>query len=110
MGFNSVLFQNNDTLHNISDNPQRWAELVVRALGSGTTSKERNSDLYHEFGTQVVAVEHSSGTIIIASGGGHASILGAYSGNAHHNDEERIKIIKRLAEDHGFELTSKKKR
>ena len=107
MGFNSVIFQLNDTLDRIRQNPDRFAELMVRALGSGSAGRDRSPDLYHEFGTTVVAVEHASSSIIIASGGNHASVLGVSSAG-HHNEEGRIKLLRDLADSYGYTLTPKK--
>jgi hypothetical protein len=120
MGFNSVVFILNDTVHRAKENPKAWWDQAWDALcripGYARTREEseRRSDM-GEFMGQHKALwnMHADNYGLIAVGGNYATVLLAQygmRGQRHDTKEGQVILLKALAEKLGYRVVRKTKR
>lgn len=112
MGFNSTILVLNDFLDKIKEKPQEFAEAVYLACSGGMTSEQYRKEgwpLRHGQEMEVMSVVHNSATTVIAVGGNHHTILGHYYEQPHREEEDQIKLLKKMAKERGYRLVKVKK-
>lgn len=100
MGLTTVITINNDYLHEIDQDVERWWKEVYAAIQG--MKKGRLSS-----GTRVISVTHSNETTVTATGGGSAEVLGVVPGHSVYpaNSAERVReILGDVAKRNGYYL------
>ena len=114
MGYNSVIFIVNDGVSAIDDDPAGWWQKVKQSLGSAVAHPVTFGHGGFMNHYTVVSNHHADDTSLISVGGNMAQVLGRYHtgvngpGSAHHTVEGQAALVKRWAEDHGYELVVKR--
>ena len=57
---------------------------------------------------QVVETHHADDTVVVATGGNHGTKLGYVLGYYHHRPEDKLRIVKELAKDLGYNLSKRR--
>lgn len=107
MGYNTAILVLNDTLNDISDNPQAWWDKVRDSIATFGISK--NNDLYISSiveGTKVFHMEHADCVTPYALGGNYTFVIG----NGETNTEKlfEINLLKNLAKKYDYRLVKRK--
>tara|TARA_Y100000310_G_scaffold209426_1_gene210052 strand:- start:9656 stop:9982 length:327 start_codon:yes stop_codon:yes gene_type:complete len=103
MGFNSTLIVLNDRLHEIAETPDYGKQVADAIQMHGYDHRKP-----YVVGTEVITVNHADITNIIASGGNHASVMmQTMNGGRHHRDEDKLSLLKRLADEMGYHIRKK---
>jgi len=112
MGFNSTILVHNDSLHAIQDNPKEFVDNMSHGiLGFHNGSSHLDKDIScsgHCNAASVVAVHHADDTYVLAVGGNYGTILHQTFGNKHHEDEDKLRLVKEMARALGFDLRKRK--
>jgi len=110
MGFNTVIFIQNDSVHEIERDPKSWWDKVWEAVNG-------RREIYIN-GTEVVTCHHASSTAIISAGGNHAKVLDWVHSTPHTftggRDEEsdrtyKLKVLREMADHLGYSVRRKNK-
>jgi len=111
--YNAVLLIRNICLDSIKKDPLKFWKKVEEELNK--KEHERDSELtYFGFngsanGYAVVVNDPVEYTDILAIGQNYATVLAKYKTSyGHHKKEDKIKLLKKLAEDLGFKLVKKR--
>ena len=108
MGFNSLIFICNDAIGEIEKDPVGWWKATWNALSHpGELPKEYGFG-NHANGFMAVSNMHADGTVLVAAGGNHATVLDV-SGFDHHTPEFQRSILEAAAAKLGYRLTRKTK-
>jgi hypothetical protein len=108
MGFNSALIILNDGLSDIKEDKEFGKKVHDSILRLGIHGID-----YVDIGSgshcncaSVIACNHADEVSVIAVGGNYGSVIGkVWNGNkGHHKDEDKIRILKTLADDLGYRL------
>ncbi len=102
MGYNSTIMILNDQLHDIKKNAQAVCDTIYSWCGSGSIPKN-SWDQPRHLGFEICSIEHADVTSVIAVGGNDHSLLGRVW-HAHHTDDHRIKLLKKIAKEFGYRL------
>ena len=109
MGYNTVVVVLNDALQQIATD-QDFGKKLVDAI-SATLTRGGNIDVSagnHINAATVVTSHHADFTSVITVGGNCGSILGSlYNQGRHTTDEDKLKILKSIADDMGYTLRKK---
>ncbi len=113
MGFNSVVIVRNDALDAIEKNAQEFADNMVSTINHFQRGKDiGNGDFgagFHGNPAQVVWNQHADYTGVIAVGGNHGTVIGStFNGGRHHTPEERLSVLRAVADHLGFDLVPRK--
>lgn len=109
MGFNSTVLILNDALHEIANDPQFGKKLADAIQMLSLSEKHRGKygvgigAGYHANAATAIETHHASGNAIIAVGGNCATVLG-FAFGTHHQEEDKLKILKALARELGYSL------
>tara|TARA_S200002703_G_scaffold127052_1_gene113648 strand:- start:1672 stop:2019 length:348 start_codon:yes stop_codon:yes gene_type:complete len=112
MGFNSTIVVMNDALHEIANDKDFGANLAaaVQKLSLGPKHVGKHGvDIpagNHCNAATAVESHHADGIVVVAVGGNCATVLGRSYGN-HHNEEDKLDILKQLANELGYGLRKK---
>ena len=101
MGFNSTVLILNDRLHEI-ENDQDFGKKVADGIREFGYANKYNKT-YITGQTEILSCQHASENAIIAVGGNCGTQLGTVFGT-HHKEEDKLDIVKQLAEELGFKL------
>ena len=113
MGFNSTIIVMNDALHDIAGDKDFGAKLAAAvqklSLGSKHNGPHGVDIRAGCYGNAATAIEshHADYTTIVAVGGNCATKLGTVYGTTHHKEEDKLTILKQLADELGFGLRKK---
>ena len=109
MGYNSTLIVMNDALHEIANDPE-FGHKLVRAIQSLSIADAYTSRMganisagMHCNAATAIESHHADGNAIIAVGGNCATVLGMTFGT-HHEEEDKLIILKQLAHHLGYSL------
>jgi len=115
MGYNTTVLVLNDALHEIERDPQFGKKLAAAisglSLGIDTKtgrpyrSQDVSAGMYCNAAT-AIEQHHASGIAVVAVGGNCGSVIG-HTGGTHHQEEDKLKILKQLAEQLGYSLRKK---
>lgn len=99
----------NDGLSAIERNPEEF----VKNLTAAIMQVMRGSPVdvpcdSHANVAQVVETHHADDTVVVATGGNHGTKLGYVLGYHHHRPEDKLRIVKELAKDLGYNLSKKR--
>ena len=111
MGFNTTVLILNDALGDIENDPNFGKNLVqaIQEHYNGRTGSTMGvSAGHHANCAKVISQFHADNTAILAVGGNYATILGINSGYSHHKTEDKIRLLKQLALDYGYNLVKRK--
>jgi hypothetical protein len=108
MGYNTTVVIVNDALDIIENNPNEFVTKLVDKIQSFNYTENKYFSVgNHANPVSVVGVHHSSETAVIAVGGNSGSIIGRTFGHRHVQTEDKIQILKDLADDFGYTLRKK---
>ena len=110
MGYNTVLFICNDAMNEIKNHPEDFYNQLVTGMNRCGREPYDFGLGCHANGFQVVSSQHADLTTVIAAGGNHATVLGYTLGHSHHTDEAKVRLIKEVADQLGYNLVKKRKR
>lgn len=106
MGYNSTIIVMNDALYEIANDP-KFGTRLTRAIQSLSVVKNGQgvniSAGMHCNAATAIESHHADGNAIIAVGGNCATVLGMTFGT-HHEEEDRLIILKQLAQSLGYSL------
>lgn len=111
MGFNTGVLILNDALNGVQENPQQFANNFMRAFGKfqQTHAPADFAIGNHVNGGTVFHMAHADVTGVYAIGGNHTSKLStAYNGGKHYKDEDKVKLLKQLADEMGYSISMKR--
>jgi hypothetical protein len=110
MGYNTTVIVLNDALHEIEKDKEFGAKLALAIMKSRPGHREDISSNYFVNAASVIATQHADITSVVAIGGNHGTELGSFFNNGHHHTEEdKIKLLKDLADKFGYRLVKKRK-
>jgi len=108
MGHNATVVVMLDALHEIENDPH-FGKKLAAAIMAATTSGRRHmvnaldvSAGSHCNAATVIEEHHSSQTAIVAVGGNYGTVLGRAWTYKHHEEEDKIKLLKDLAREYGY--------
>jgi len=114
MGWNTTVIVLNDALGNIAEDPdfgKKLADAVQQApmnrgkrIGVSAHSKRGG---IHIDAASVIESHHADGTAVVAVGGNCATVLGEVYTRSHHKPEDKIELLRALAEREGYSLRKK---
>lgn len=118
MGFNTTVLIQNDALSSIEKDKDFATALVnaILMLSSNCSLKygidvpaiaDNGKSVFANAAT-VLEQHHSSETTIVAVGGNYGTVLGHYCSHKHHEPEDKLAIVKELADGLGFRLVKKR--
>lgn len=111
MGFQTTLTILNDAMNEIDADPVGWWEKtrheIMNHRGNGQKPNSYGFKGYSN-AFSVASFHHASVTSVIAVGGNHASILGQFHNQAHHTEEYKLELLKKMANELGYSLTKKR--
>jgi len=106
MGYNSTVVILNDVLSDLRNNPrfgEKLADAIAEQHMTGKPFDVQN-------GVIVVEQHHADETAVVAVGGNCGTKLGMVGGYTHHTPEDKLRIVKSLANDLGFNLSKQRKK
>lgn len=112
MGFNSTVVVMNDALHEIAEDENFGAKLAaaVQKLSLGSRHiGEHGVDISsggHCNAATAIESHHADNIAVVAVGGNCATVIGRSWGN-HHKKEDKLFILKQLADQFGYTLRKK---
>lgn len=108
MGYNTVVMICNDAWGEAVRDPKGFVDAISHNMNMVMSGKPIDFGLgNHANGFEVVSCQHADVTPIIAAGGNYASILGYVGCIGHHEADNQLLILRRLAEDRGYKLVKK---
>jgi hypothetical protein len=110
MGFNTAVLILNDSLGSMEQNPQGFVENLSNAIGKFYYEKESVDFAIgnHVNGGSVFHVDHADFTGVYAIGGNYTSKLLVKYGISHHKDEDKLELLKLLADNMGYRIVKKR--
>jgi hypothetical protein len=109
MGYNTTVIVLNDALTDIANDPE-FGHKLARAISR--LSIEPNVGVsagYHAHAATAIETHHADGNAVVVVGGNSASVLGYTLGGTHYREEDKIRILRQLADDLGYSLRKKQK-
>ena len=113
MGFNTAVLILNDAIDGVEKDPASFAKNMMHAwhLFQRTGNPTDFAIGNHVNGGTIFHNAHADVTGVYAIGGNHTSKLHtAWNGGKHHSDEEKVKLLKELANELGYTITKKRKK
>lgn len=111
MGWNTGVIILNDAIGNIEDHPKEFVDGLRRAMGDFLSHGGKPVDIAvggHVNAASVFHQSHADNTGVFAIGGNHATrLLETYNGGRHHTDADKLELLKRLAEEMGYNISRK---
>lgn len=113
MGFNATLVVMHDALHEIGRDlnfGKNVYETVLRCSARGQDIPHYQRDipaLNHCNAASWIESHHADGTALVAVGGNYGTLLGHSWGYKHHEEADKLRILKDLAESMGYRLVRK---
>ena len=106
MGFNSLLFINNDCMGSIDDDPKGWWK-VARAALAKVISFEAVEFSFKGFVNYNKAVwcQHSNVRGLVVVGGNTAKVIATG-----YKDMDELELLKKAADDMGYKIIKKSRR
>tara|TARA_R110002126_G_C10490983_1_gene504918 strand:+ start:151081 stop:151428 length:348 start_codon:yes stop_codon:yes gene_type:complete len=112
MGYNSTIIVMNDALHEIKEDKDFGAKLSAAvqklSLGRGIIG-DHGVDISsggHCNAATAIESHHADGIAVVAVGGNCATVLGMSWGN-HLGKENKLRVLKQLADEMGYGLRKK---
>lgn len=113
MGHNTAVLILNDAIHGVQEDPKAFTDALMDAWHKFSRNHGNPTDFAignHVNGGTVFHESHADVTGVYAIGGNHTSKLyTGYNGGRHHTDEDRVKLLKELAAEMGFNIVKKRK-
>ena len=108
MGCNATVVVMMDGLQNIEQDPDFGKKLsqACRAAGSRPVDV---SALGHVNAATVIETHHADHTVVVAVGGNYGTVLGHSGGYRHHEESDKVRILKELAAEMGYDIHKKRK-
>lgn len=111
MGWNTGVIILNDALGTIEDHPEEFVRNLRRAMGDYLSTRGEPVDIAvggHVNAASVFHQSHADTTGVFAIGGNHATrLMETYNGGRHHTDEDKLKLLKQLADEMGYNISRK---
>lgn len=111
MGLNTGVVILNDALGQIKDHPEEFVQNLRVAIGEYNQNGGKSVDIRvgnHVNAAAVFHQSHADNTGVYALGGNHATrLLETYNGGRHHSDEDKLELLKRLADEMGYNISRK---
>lgn len=111
MGWNTGVIILNDALGQIEDHPEEFVQNLRQAIGEYLRYGGKSVDIAvggHVNAAAVFHQSHADNTGVYAIGGNHATrLLETYNGGRHHSDEDKVALLKQLAEEMGYNISKK---
>ena len=110
MGYNSTIVVMNDALHDIEKDPD-FGKSLSNAISMHDRPEKHYQDVRagcHCNAATVIECKHADVTSVIAVGGNYGSVIGSTYGYSHHKEEDKIKILKEIANQLGYTLHKKR--
>ena len=104
MGWNATIVVLNDYLGSIERDPEFGKKLAAAISEQHMTRQP--FDLAH--GVTVVEQHHANDTSIVAVGGNTGTLLGYAAGYTHGKPEDKLRILRALADEYGYNLAKKR--
>lgn len=120
MGFNSVAFLLNDMMNEIQRSPKaityglahppmsdrkehidRWHDMVR------SVAREEGEPVPNRQCIEMLGTWHADGTKVVAFGGNYYTVLHETYGFSHHTEENKLRIVREMANDLGYTLRKK---
>jgi len=110
MGYNVTIVVHSDSLGTIAQDPE-FGKNLVEAIGQLNVSEPGKvidvPCLNHCNAAEVIEQHHADQTVVVAVGGNTGTVLGTHYGWQSQTDEERIEILRSVADQMGFHLRRK---
>lgn len=109
MGFNTTVVVLNDGLAEIESDPDFGKRLAdaIRSIHMMPGRVDVRAGC-HVNAASVIETHHADETTLVAVGGNFASVLGSvYGAGRHHEEADRIRLLKMLAEELGYKVEKK---
>ena len=115
MGYNTSVIVLNDALHDIENDPEFGKNLAQAVLRSSLHQTGHRMDLdiragCHCNAAAVIETHHADQTALIAVGGNYGNCLGTTWGYSHHEKEQQLEVLRRIADQFGYSLRKKPER
>jgi hypothetical protein len=112
MGWNTGVIILNDAFHEIKKYPDAFIQNLDEAMGKSLHCRE-SVDVSvggHVNAASVFHQAHADNVGVYAIGGNHTSkLLETYNGGRHYQSEDRIALLKQIADEMGYRIVKKKK-
>lgn len=107
MGYNTTVLVMNDSLGAIAADKEfgRKLEIAVQQVQSGRPIDISSQG--HCNAATVIETHHADHTIVAAIGGNYGTVLCRSWGYRHHLQEDKVQLLKTLAEECGYRLVKK---
>jgi len=114
MGHNTAVLLLNDAIHGVQEDPKGFTDALMDAWHKFQRNHGNPTDFpvgNHGNGGTVFHESHADVTSVYAVGGNHTSKLyTTHNGGKHYTDEERLKLLKELAAEMGYNIVKKPKK
>lgn len=114
MGFNTGVLILNDDLYAAEQDKEGFATNLLNAIGEQSRGKPSESVDFrignNLNGGSVFLQSHADFTNIVAIGGNYTTHLFTSLSHTHHRIEDKLKLLKELADHLGYRLVCKQKR
>ena len=114
MGWNTSVVLYNDSLHMIRDDPEfgrRLHDAAVQAIrGEHVDFCTHSPRGGSASAGMVIETHHADQTALIAVGGNYGNCLGTTWGYSHHEKEQQLEVLRRIADQFGYSLRKKPER
>jgi hypothetical protein len=114
MGYNSTVIVMNDALDMIAKDLDFGKKLAAAVLhlsvndGKAIDVSAKNGNSCYANAATVVESHHADITTLVAIGGNYGTSLGTVLVHSHHRQEDKIEVLKQIANQLGFRLVKKK--
>jgi coenzyme F420-reducing hydrogenase delta subunit len=111
MGYNSTMIILNDSL-GVIEKDNKFGKKVSDAIKRLSFSNKRGIDIScsgHVNAATVIETHHSSQTVVVGVGGNCATVLGRHYDFRKETDEEKLAVLRSLADQLGYRLVKKGK-
>lgn len=120
MGYMTIAYALNDLFTDITRSPNTIAESITNPpLSAGDREDRRHWDMVCHMANRhgeripnpqalrVLPTFHSNNTMLVAVGGNYATVLHTTYGYSHHTDEDKLRLVKEMARDLGYNLVKR---
>lgn len=101
MGWNTTILIRNDSMHEISKDPEFGRKVE---LAAGEWQRERQPMDIPGTNAMIVHQDHADNSHVLIVGGNYGSDVGSTFGYSHHKVEDQVRILKDVAKKLGYKL------
>ena len=108
MGYNATVIVMVDALESIKNDP-KFGEKLAASISRVSCYQERedvSAGGYVNAAT-VIETHHADHTVLVAVGGNYGNVIGTTYGISSHTPEQKLRIIKDIADQLGYNLSKK---